>query len=126
MTMNVTDKASWGIFRKHFSADLITLVYFRSEVYAQRQECDEYFHTLFANAKTDAAFLLIDNPGPFTDWFGELANQYGLEVELSHRDRGMRLTSDEAKTDLGKYFDKSRFQQPKLTGDVEFRVARKP
>jgi len=30
------------------------------------------------------------------------------------------------KTDLGKYFDKSRFQPPKLTGDVEFRVARKP
>ncbi len=122
--LDVTDPASWSPFTKHFRADLFTLVYFMSEVYALRDDAHEYFETLFRQAKPGAFILFVDNNAPqFYGWFDEIATAAGFDVVTSW-EGWEQLPFDEEKTDLQPYY--SKFQCPKMRTDIAARVIQKP
>jgi hypothetical protein len=119
--MDVTDPASWGNYTKHFQADLFTLIYFMSEVYASRSSAQSYFEALFANMKQGAIVLFVDNNSmPFKHWFNELATLYSVSI-FDRYEGDMQMPYSEEKTDLGVYIEK--FRPPKLGAKVAYRTA---
>jgi SAM-dependent methyltransferase len=121
---DVTDPGKWRVFKKHFQADLFTLIYFMSEVYALRKDADGYFNALFANMKPGAVLLFVDNNSPeFHGWFDELAKAHKLQF-LEVGGGVMQLPTHEEKGDLEPY--KTRLKRdPKLRADVAWRVVKK-
>jgi hypothetical protein len=121
---DVTDESKWKVFRKHFQADLFTLVYFMSEVYALRGKAGAYFDALFANIKEGSILLFVDNNHSlFASWFDLLVKKHGLTLKNSGSGV-QQLPSDEEKSDLEPY--KSRLKRnPKLCADVVWRVLKK-
>ncbi|WDI40476.1 hypothetical protein [Bremerella sp. P1] len=121
--LDVTDAATWMKFSKYLQADLFTLIYFMSEVYALREQANAYFETLMGSAKSGALMLYVDNNSPgFASWFDELATRHDWAIVAA--DQGMQnLPFEEEKTDLRPYIDK--FDPPKIRADVAYRIARK-
>jgi hypothetical protein len=120
---DVTEPTTWSNAQKYLRADLFTLIYFLSEIHSFRYEAEDFFANLFQRAKQGALFLYVDNKMPkFYDWFDELATEHGLEV-LSQNSTNITLPSDEEKSDLGGYF--SKFEHPKLTARIAYRICRK-
>lgn len=117
---DVTDGDTWRVFRKHFKSDVITMVYFMSEVYARRKEAEVYFDTLLGNAKAGAVVLFIDNQAAeFYQWFDALAAKHSIAIETSHE--GLhQLPSAEEKRDLAPYFGK--FDNPKIQARIAHRI----
>jgi len=122
--MDVTKEKDWSQQSKYLSADLFTMIYFASEVYSRRDECDAFFSNLFSKMKPGALLLYIDNNSPcFTNWFDSIAVAGGLEIVKSEEEI-VKMTTDEEKTALGEYL--SKFQPVKLEANVAFRVYKKP
>ncbi|MES2643864.1 MAG: hypothetical protein V4850_30530 [Myxococcota bacterium] len=122
--LDVTDSKSWGGFTKYLSADLITMIYFVSEVWAVRAQAEAYFKHLFDKAPSGTLFLFIDNNAAvFYEWFDKLTSSAGLTTVAS-AESGFRLPNHEQKSELGRFFDK--FSYPKITANVAYRVLRKP
>jgi hypothetical protein len=123
--VDVADPESWRKFKKPFNADLFTLVYFVSEVYAVRRKSQAFFVELMAKMKPGALMLYVDNnDSRFTDWFDGLVEAAGLEVVKSGA--GVEtLPSHEEKSDLEPYYTKFK-TDPKLRADVAYRILRKP
>ncbi|TWT44971.1 hypothetical protein RAS1_13910 [Phycisphaerae bacterium RAS1] len=120
---DVTDPKKWMVFKKHFQADLFTLIYFMSEVYAKRSEASAYFDTLFSSMKKGSFLLFVDNNAPsFYEWFDAYATKFGLTV-LESQAAVSKMPLDEDKDDLKPYLDK--FRCPKLTSDIAWRVVQK-
>lgn len=121
---DVTDPGKWRVFKKHFQADVFTLIYFMSEVYALRASADEYFNVLFANMKPGALLLFLDNGTPdFFNWFDGFVATHKLKV-LESNSGVMQLPSHEEKTDLEPY--KTRLSRnPKISAKVAWRVVQK-
>jgi hypothetical protein len=121
---DVTSPEKWKVFKKHFRADLFTLIYFMSEVYALREKADEYFDSLFASMKQGALLLFVDNnDSRFSGWFDGLAKKHGLTI-LETGQGKMQLPPHEEKDDLQPY--KKRLKRdPKLSADVAWRVVQK-
>lgn len=118
---DVTEPAKWTVFKKHFQADLFTLIYFMSEVYALREKADAYFNELFSKMKKGALLLFVDNNSPsFRGWFDGFVATHGLTV-LSQGATTMQMPLDEEKDSLEPY--RSRLKRdPKLKADVAWRV----
>jgi hypothetical protein len=122
--LDVADPASWQKYCKHFNADLFTLIYFISEIYAVRDKANDYFKELFARMNPRAMVLYVDNnDSRFTEWFDELVTSTGFEV-VNSGSGYMWMPSEEETSDLGIYVKK--FSSPKLKPDVAFRIVRKP
>lgn len=122
-TMDVMDQDSWSLSKKYLGSDLFTLVYFISEIFANKEQASPYFHHLFSEATPDSLFLFVDNnDSRFYEWYDNLAQQEGLEV-IRSEEVTMGTTTDEEKTDLDIYF--AKFGCPKLEGDVAVRLHRK-
>lgn len=121
---DVTDPAKWKVFKKHFHADVFTLIYFMSEVYALRASAEEYFDALFSNMKPGALLLFLDNNNPdFFNWFDGFVAKHRLKV-LESNSGQMQLPYHEEKTDLEPY--KSRLgRNPKINANVAWRVVQK-
>jgi len=121
---DVTDPTKWKVFKKHFQADVFTLIYFMSEVYALREKAKEYFDALFSGVKPGALLLFLDNNNPdFYNWFDGFVTKHGLKVIESNSGQ-MQLPYDEEKLDLEPY--KSRLgRSPKISADVAWRVVQK-
>ena len=120
---DVTDADNWGRFSKHFNADLFTLIYFMSEVYAQRTDAEAYFDTLMDRMKPGAMLLYVDNnDSRFTGWFDTLASSNGLTV-VSSNGGWENMPWDEDKDDLQPYLNK--FGSPKLKTNIAFRLVKK-
>lgn len=120
---DVTDPAKWQLYQKHYQADLFTLIYFMSEVYARRAEAEPYFRTMLSNAKPGAMILYVDNNSPqFTNWFDQLAAEAGFDI-IDHAAGVFKLPTEEEKSDLAPYY--GRFENPKIKADIAYRVARK-
>ncbi len=121
--MDVTDENSWTQHSKYLNADLFTMIYFASEIFALRESANPFFKNLFGKMKSGALLLYIDNNAScFTDWFDSLAKAAGLEVVKSGAEVH-QMTTDEEKTLLGDYLDK--FGPVKLRADIAFRIYRK-
>ena len=122
-SFDVTDPDQWSTFTKHFQADLFTLIYFMSEVYALRTKADSYFNALMSSMQKGALMLFVDNnDSRFVDWFDGLAKTNGLKV-LEQGSGTLTMPMDENKKDLEPYFTK--FGHPKLQADVAWRVVQK-
>lgn len=106
-------------------ADLITLVFFLSEVYKHRDRAEPFFRHLFSRAKEGALFLFADNSVRWCrEWFDEIAGDCGLE-QVNGRDGEIIKAPwhSEEKADFGEYFNK--FGAPKLNSDVVWRVMKR-
>lgn len=123
LPLDVTNPEDWQPHTKYFQSDLFTMIYFMSEVRAFRDSSNDYFATLFKNARQGALFLFVDNNNPeFYGWFDELAKKYGVEI-LGSKEAFMTVPTDENKNDLGKYYEK--FGYPKLKANIAYRIGRK-
>lgn len=125
--LDVTDPASWGRFKKHFGADLITMIYFMSEVYAVRDQANQYFEALFAGAARGSRILFVDNnSAQFYQWFDGLAKKHGFTT-LASSEGTAQLPFDEEKTDLEPYYSKfnGKGHCPKIRADIAIRVVQK-
>jgi hypothetical protein len=123
LQMDVMDSNSWSIHKKYLRSDLFTLVYFISEISANREQASPYFRHLFDKAVPGSLFLYIDNNNSrFFDWYDSLAKEQGLYT-IKSEEGEMGTTTDEEKKDLGRYFEK--FGCPKLGAQVAIRLHRK-
>jgi hypothetical protein len=121
--LDVTDPTSWDM-TKYLKADLFTMMYFLSEVYALKDKATPFFRHVFSKAKPGALFAFIDNRSDhFSDWFDEMAKEAGLEI--LHDDECKRgMPGDEQQSVLNLY--RSKFSgSTKLDADICERIARK-
>ena len=121
---SVVEPNTYENLNKYLTSDLVTLIYFMSEVHRVKEDAEPYFKTLFQGIKQGALFLYVDNNNrQFYDWFDRLARENDLEV--LDREEGNVQIEDlrEEKKDLGEYYDK--FGSPKLRGDIAYRICRK-
>ena len=123
--LDVTDPDTWTVQKKYLNSQLFTMIYFVSEVYANRVEAEAYFDHLFENAQSGAFFLYIDNRADcFTSFIEGLATKHGLST-VATEDGKSGLPASEEKKDLEPYL--SKFDgSPKLGGLVSCRVFQKP
>lgn len=123
--LDVADPTSWMKYTKHFNADLFTLIYFLSEVYAVGNRACEYFAALMANMKPGALLLYVDNnDSRFTDWFDRMVAHAGLEVVASGGGHD-QMPLHEDKSDLQPYYSKFT-PDPKLKANIAYRIVRRP
>ncbi|MEW6198010.1 MAG: hypothetical protein AB1601_05020 [Planctomycetota bacterium] len=123
--LDVTDKTTWGSYRKFLNADLFTFSYFLSEVWTFRPAAEPFFTHCFSGAKIGSVFMFIDNNdagGDFAGWFDTLAAAHGVNVVCS-RSCQMAFSVDEEKTDLEPYY--SKFGWPKRESNVSVRIGKK-
>lgn len=106
-------------------ADLITMVFFVSEVFKHADDAEPFFGKLFKGAKKGALVLYVDNSaGGFTEWFDDIASDSGLKQVAGSDGEVISLSPYfEDKADFGEYFDK--FGAPKIKSDVAWRVMKK-
>lgn len=122
--LDARDKATWEHEDALAEADLITMVFFVSEVYKHADEVRPFFRRLFKRAKKGALILYIDNGATtFTDWFDDLTDGCGLERLNGHDGEVIKLSPFEEKADFKEYFEK--FGPPKIAANVAWRVLRK-
>lgn len=121
--IDVTNPETWAGLKKYLNSDVFTLIYFMSELYSVKTSADPYFAHFMKSAKPGSLILFVDNRDSlFYGWFDKLANENGLTIIESAVGKA-QMPWDEEKTDLGDYF--ARFGDPKLTGSIAYRVARK-
>jgi hypothetical protein len=125
---DVTDQKNWSVFKKHFQADLFTLIYFMSEVYALRGKADAYFDELFRRMKTGSLLLFVDNNSPeFRDWFDGHIKKHKLKV-LESNSGVIKMPwsgpGPEEKSDLEPYMTRLG-RKPKLDANVAWRVVQR-
>ena len=118
--MDVCDPASWSQYTRYRQADIITMVYFMSELRTKKAAADPFFIDLFRTAKKDAVILFIDNDDTrVSGWYDELAAAHGVQT-TSQASCISQMSSDEQASDLDVYFRK--FTYPKIRGDIAYRI----
>ena len=126
-SLDVTKPDSWAAQRKFLDADLFTLSYFVSEVYALDDGVvANFWATLFRNAKSGALFLYDDNgKDVFNDYFDEQWKKAGLELVDSETNVSWTPSYEEQAAELAEYSAKFGVN-PKLKGYLSYRILRKP
>lgn len=125
--LDVTAPGSWQSQRKFLDADLFTLSYFVSEVYAFDNDgvVSEFWATLFKEAKPGALFIYDDNGNKvFNEYFDKQWQAAGLElIEFATNVRLTPRFSEQA-SELDIY--RAKFgESPKLQGYLSYRILRK-
>lgn len=125
--IDVGDYASWSDKSKYLQADLFTLIFFVSELFAKLKEpAGQFLKHVLVGAKPGALLLYIDdNNSSFYSWFDKLLFDNGWEI-IDQGRGSMRLPREEQTKDLGEYCKEGRFGSPRLKPDVAWRIARKP
>lgn len=118
---DVTNDSTWKGYAKYFNSDLFMLVYFLSEVYANRKQAAPYFKAMMEGAKEGSSILYIDNNADeFNSWFEKLIAGTGFNI-VGSADENFILPWEEEKKDLSPYYEK--FESPKLQAYISYRVA---
>jgi len=125
--LDVTNPASWTSQRKFLDADLFTLSYFVSEVYALDGTgvVSQFWQTLFNEAKPGAIFLYDDNGSDtFNDYFDSQWKKAGLELIEQESNVRWFPRSSEQKSELAFY--QAKFDAiPKVQSLLSYRILRK-
>lgn len=126
-SFDVTDPETWKHYDKFLSADLFTMIFFMSEIDSLRVQAEPFFAHLFKNAKQGALLLYVDNrSAQFYDWFDSLVAAHGWKVLESGQEWMKIEDQSEKKEGLDPYYSKfSKFQAPRLTANVAYRVCQK-
>lgn len=118
----------WVSQRHFLDADIYTLSYFVSEVYALdgKGAVTAFWQRLFQEAKPGALFFYDDNgTHEFNAYFDGQCAKGGLETLASGSNENWRLRYTERADVLDFY--KAKFSAwPKLTGHLSYRILRKP
>ncbi|MCW5624139.1 MAG: hypothetical protein KIT73_05410 [Burkholderiales bacterium] len=124
--LDVTEPDSWASQRKFLEADLFTLSYFVSEVYALDEGVvGKFWATLFEEAKPGALFLYDDNGTEvFNNYFDQHWNAAGLELLKGSTNTQLTPSSSEQASELAMYKDKFG-ENPKLKSLLSYRILRK-
>lgn len=124
-TLDVTKPESYSKNSKYLKSDVFTMVYFVSEVFFCRDDAAEFFKKLFANAKSGALFLFIDNSvTTFYEWFDQMWKKAGLKKLAGADSVTMSMPTAEDKSELGEHLI-AMDGYPKLSGKVAYRVLKK-
>jgi hypothetical protein len=124
--LDVTDPKSWQKQRKFLNADLFTLSFFISEVVRfDGPKLQEFWKTLFGEAKSGAYFFFVDNGHTdFTGYFDKLHKAHSIET-LASDEFEITPSMHEQTSDLGEYIkifgEYPRLKQRKLA----YRLLRK-
>jgi hypothetical protein len=122
--LDVCDPKSTQRIDDYTDSDIFTMIYFMSEVYQFRDKVAPFFTYLFSNIRKGATVLFIDNKTDrYREWFDFFVGANGYEVLISGEDRWVP-SFDEQKAVLGEYLTLLK-QNPKLQGDIAYRVVRK-
>lgn len=125
--LDVTLPDSWKSQRKFLDADIFTLSYFMSEVYALDTSgvVTQFCETLFKEAKPGAVFIYDDNGhSQFNDFFDKQWKAAGLELVAAETNVRWTPSYTERADVLSEYTAKfSAF--PKLSGYISYRILRK-
>lgn len=125
--LDVTDPDSWASQRKFLDADIFTLSYFVSEVYAldEKGVVTKFWETLFKEAKPGALFIYDDNGSDlFNNYFDKQWKAAGLELLDSGTNTTWTPRYSERASELEFYTTKfGAF--PKLKGYLSYRILRK-
>jgi len=122
--IDVTSPNSWKYQRGYLGSDLVTIVYFVSEVLPVG-DATTFFEHLFKNAKQGTIFLFIDiYRSEVYEWFDCMAESTGLII-IDQNHGEIYPTTDEQKSDLQPYIDKFD-RDPKLKSRIAYRIAQKP
>lgn len=107
-TFDAFSPDTWTGQKKYLGPDLITFIYFFSELFWNRDEADKYFNFLFANIKPGTKLLFADNNSTSLDcasWFRDLCTKHSIKI-LEQDCEDVRLPGEEQKDEIGKYFEK--------------------
>lgn len=106
--------------------NLLTMIYFLSEVYANKDKVSPFLNYLFDNLKPGARVIFVDNgtTKDFYEWFDDIIKDHGLEPIAEEDSHNFRLGSKEEKTHLEPYYTKfSKFSHdPKLSPTIAYRI----
>lgn len=124
--LDVTDPDSWSSQKKFLDADLFTLSYFVSEVYALDDGVvSEFWATLFAKAKSGALFIYDDNGSDtFNHYFDKQWKMAGLELLVGDTNTWWTPSYSEQASELG-FYTKKFGAFPKLKSCLSYRILRK-
>lgn len=116
--------ATWSAPTSIEKADLVTLNFFVSEIYHLGDVAARYLTTILGRMKAGALLALNDNNADiFMQWFDQISASLGLEQLLAGAGERKIYDAGEQRSDLGRF---ARFiHQPKLQGDVAWRVLRR-
>lgn len=124
--LDVTDPDSWSSQKKFLEADLFTLSYFVSEVFAlDNGVVKKFWASLFKEAKPGALFVYDDNgKDVFNNYFDEQWKAAGLELVEDGTNTAWTPSSSEQASELAFY--KAKFgENPKLKSYLSYRILRK-
>jgi len=128
MTLDATNRMSWGALSAYFQADLFTFSYFISEImkFNGNGAVADFLGHIFKHAKPGALFLFDDNSsGGFVEFFDAACAAAGLARIIGSD--GVRWWPDqsERREELRAYVDRYG-QNPKVQAWLSYRVYRKP
>ena len=125
--LDVTDPNSWSAQKRFLQADVFTLSYFVSEVYAvDTGVVAAFWKKMFDEAKPGALFFYVDNGSEvFNTYFDNQWNKRGdIEALIETDDESITPRYTEQASELGDYRVKFG-QHPKLKSRISYRVLRK-
>lgn len=121
-------KPDWTSQRKFLDADVFTLSYFASEVYALDDGglVTQFWQRLFKEAKSGAIFLYDDNGNDtFNAYFDQQWQTAGLQLINEQTNTRWWPRSSEQKSELDFYTAKFN-AIPKVQSTLSYRILRKP
>jgi Putative SAM-dependent methyltransferase len=124
LSADVTEVKALRTAQRISGARLFTMIYFLSEIYANREDTRGFFVHLFDKAEPGTLLFFVDNSRhAFYSWFDEVAISAGLEIVANEDYFLFQTEADEDKEALGLYYGK--FGYPKLKAEIAYRVYRK-
>lgn len=121
-------KPDWTSQRKFLDADVFTLSYFVSEIYALDVGglVTQFLQRLFKEAKPGAIFLYDDNGSDtFNNYFDQQWQTAGLQIIAQETNTRWYPRSSEQKSELAFYTAKFN-AIPKVQSTLTYRILRKP
>lgn len=121
--IDVKEKDSWSFRTKHKNSDIVTLIYFMSEIYKLRdQGATEFISKIFKESKSGCIFIFIDNMNSnLSEWFESIAASTNVEIKEKD-DSKTYLSREEEKDELKEYIQKIK-NSPKLNATTSIRIA---
>ncbi|MDR2410202.1 MAG: hypothetical protein LBE13_19120 [Bacteroidales bacterium] len=122
--LDITDPNSLDLFKPYLDSNLITMIYFLSEILKCKDSSKNFLDYLFSNVNQGTILVLVDNKmDPIKEWFNEYVNNNSYETIIEFEDK-IVASSDEEVRILQVY--KNKFNHsPKIESKVMKRVVRK-
>ncbi len=123
-TLDITDQNASKKIKKFLNSDIITMIYFMSEVLKSKGNAENFFDFLFSNVSGNTVIAFVDNKmDNVSDWFDGLTEKHGYEVLATSEDRIVASHNEQA--DVLERYQKLTGLRPKVQAHVRTRAVRK-